>query len=153
MNVAARVASAVIGAIVVVYIGYVIGESHAFRTAVQRDARNLGYPVERIRSYSTWPLEYHSAALKQASDPRQAEALVLGADTVIYFLTPVTSLKRDTVLIQVFRFRLGPRLGAISVRYSPAGDVVVEEGEWLPSNRYNVSREQAILWFTARRPG
>lgn len=144
-----RVALCAIGLLIISYSIFIFNDQRSYRAAVEEDARDRGYPVDSIRSYSTWPLEYYEPALRQIVDPQSAEAIVSDADSVAYYLLPAASNEADGALVQVFYFQLASRLGGLSVTYSPAHQPWIEGIDWKPGEEHRTNRRPALDWFDA----
>jgi hypothetical protein len=88
--------------------------------------------------------------LATAADPETAEAIVRGADTVRFYLVPVSGTT-DTALVQEFRFRFALRVNSVVVDFRPNGAVFVDGSDAVPSSRLARSRDAALSWYKAAR--
>jgi hypothetical protein len=127
-------------------VGFAVGERQAYRWAIEADARARGIGNQSPRFAAHWPLEVFDSVLASVADPERAESLVHGADTVRYYLVPVSGTN-DTALVQEFRFRFALRVNSVVVDYRPRGMVLVDGSDAVPGSEFAVSRRTALHWY------
>jgi len=136
------------GAIALVAVGLVAAEHQAYRWAVEADARARGFGRRPIRFVGHWPLGAFDSVLGAANDPYLTERLLRGADTIVYYLVPVSGTP-DTALVQEARFAFAMRENSVVIDFRVGQRVFVDGSDAVPSPAYQVPRDTALRWFTS----
>jgi hypothetical protein len=135
------------GALLLTLIGNIYRAQTNYSRAVELDARARGIDPRRLRYPAHWPLEVFDSALRSAESPEAAEKIALGADSVLYYLVPISGGSRDTAVVQRFCYQVGPRKNSIVVDYLPNQPPRVDGSDAVPGSRYRVSRDVALAWY------
>jgi hypothetical protein len=142
-----RTATLVATALLLALAGNAMGERRSFLRAVREDASSRGVEPGDLRRPSQWPLELYDTALAGVSDPLAAQAVILRSDGVKYYVVPLVGTTSDSTLVQVFQFRLGPRVNEVVIEFRRNGRVRIDGSDATPAAAYEVTAEAATRWF------
>jgi len=132
------------------YAVFWVLERKAYARDVAAGARSHGIEMSSLEYAAHWPLDYYLPRLRTAQAPEAADSIVGDADSIRYFVVPMTGSVSDSALVQVFYFRVGRRTNAIQAQFQAGRLMGIEGADWLPERQYRRSREEALDWYRTR---
>lgn len=122
-------------------------EPARYRDSVLREARRRGMNPDEIQYPEHWPLDFYQRALQNVTTPESVEVLAADAESVGYFISPLSNRGPDSALVQVLYFRIADRVNSVQVLFPDTGHLEIQGGDWLPAATYRSTREGALSWW------